>query len=186
MNRPSTPWSLIAWTVTGPALPTLETDFSRYAMGSRDRTLNFLPTNPYGLIATVPEETRLDESPFFQRMLITDGEVFYDDQGAAISAVDFKEFALEALEDSATRLPVRVEGAVAWTAVRLDPTHVRVTLIDSGYVSPADRQASIVFQHLQGAKCTDILSGERLAVLGNTVTLTIPAGVLRVIDITHH
>ncbi len=165
--------------------PTDPSDFSNYAMGSRSRMLNFLPTNPYGLIASVPATTDLRTSPFFQSMLVTNGEVFYDDQGQPVSAADFKPTALAALRESAARLPVRVQGDVAWTVVRLDPTHVRVTLIDPGYISPADRDAKIILQHLNAITCRDILSGETLPVEQNAISLTIPAGVLRVVDIAH-
>ena len=165
--------------------PTNASDFSNYAMGSKSRMLNFLPTNPYGLIASIPADTNLKTSPFFQSMLVTDGEVFYDDRGQRVAAADYKPTALAALRESAARLPVRVEGEVAWTVVRLNPTHVRVTLIDPGYISPADRQAKIVLQHLDGTGCRDALTGDRLPITENTISLTIPAGVLRVVDIAH-
>lgn len=167
------------------AAPTNPSDFSNYAMGSRHRMLNFLPTNPYGLIASVPEEIDLDDFPFFRQMIRTDGEFFYTKQGDKISAIDYKETALQQLRDSANRLPVRVEGNVAWTVTRLGPNHVRVTMIDSGYISPADRQVRIVLQHLPGTQCTDILSGENLLLRQNTISLTVPAGILRIVDITH-
>jgi len=165
--------------------PTGPYDFSNYAMGSRRRMLNFLPTNPYGLIACVPADTDLGSSPFFDSMLVTDGEFFYDRQGSPVSAADYRAHALEALNASAARLPVRVHGEVAWSVVRLDPTHVRVTLIDPGYVSPADREASIVLQHLQGTDCRDALSGEKLPLERNSASLTVPAGILRIVDIAH-
>jgi len=165
--------------------PTGASDFSNYAMGSRNRMLNFLPTNPYGLIASVPADTDLNTSPFFRSMLVTDGEVFYDEQENAVSADAYKETALEALRASAARLRVRVLGEVAWSVVRLDPTHVRITLIDPGYVSPADREARIVLQHLQGIVCRDVLSGQTLPLARNTATLTVPAGALRIVDVTH-
>lgn len=165
--------------------PTNLSDFSNYAMGSRSRMLNFLPSNPYGLIASVPATTDLEASPFFQSMLVTNGEVFYDDQGQPVSAADYKPTALAALRESASRLPVRVQGDVAWTVVRLDPTHVRVTLIDPGYISPADRDAKIVLQHLQGVDCRDVLNGERLPGVESSISLSVPAGVLRVVDIAH-
>lgn len=165
--------------------PTDASDFSNYAMGSRFRMLNFLPTNPYGLIAMVPANTNLAASPFFRSMLVTDGEVFYNERGQAVSAADYKPSALAALEASAAKLPVRVYGEVAWTVVRLDPNHVRVTLIDSGYLSPADREAKIVLQHLDGTGCRDILSGETLPLAESTISMTVPAGVLRVVDIAH-
>ena len=165
--------------------PTATSDFSNYAMGSRSRMLNFLPTNPYGLIATIPADTDLGSLSAFNSMLVTDGEFFYDEQGNAVSAIDYKARAVEALHASADRLPVRVLGEVAWTVVRLDPTHVRVTLIDPGYISPADREAKIVLQDLQGTNCRDILSGESLPLVQNSTVLTVPAGTLRMVDMTH-
>ena len=83
-------------------------------------------------------------------MLVTDGEFFYDEQGQAVSAREYKATALAALHESAARLPIRVEGEVAWVVSRIDATHLRVTLIDSGYLSPADRDAKIVLQHVDG------------------------------------
>ena len=165
--------------------PTDPSDFSNYAMGSRSRMLNFLPTNPYGLIASVPANTNLKTLPFFRSMLVTDGEVFYDDQDQPVSAVDYKPTALAALNESAARLLIRVEGEVAWTVVRLGPKHVRVTLIDPGYISPADREAKIILQHLDGIACRDALTGERLPLANNSVSLTVPAGALRIVDIAH-
>ena len=164
--------------------PTDASDFSNYAMGSRSRMLNFLPTNPHGLIASVPEETELSPSGPFREMLVTDGEFFYDEQDRPVSASQFKATALAALVESAARLPIRVQGEVAWTVSRIDPTHVRVTLIDSGYLSPADRDARIVLQHVQGTSCRDILDGRSLPIVEGKITLTVPAGVLRIVDIT--
>ena len=165
--------------------PTNESDFSNYAMGSRSRMLNFLPTNPFGLIASIPATTDLKASPFFRTMLFTDGEVFYDDQDQPVSAADYKPTALAALNESAARLPIRVEGEVAWTVVRLGPKHVRITLIDPGYISPADRDAKIILQHLTPIASRDALTNERLPIAENTLSLTVPAGTLRVIDIAH-
>ena len=164
---------------------TADHDFTRYAMGSRRRMLNFLPTNPYGMIVTVPVETDLNATPHITTMLETDGEVFFDEEGRAVTAPDFKPHAEEALRKGAARLPVLVRGEVAWTVVRLDPVHVRVTLIDSGYINPADRKAEIILQHIKGVSCIDILSGESLKLTSGAVRLTVPAGSLRVIDITH-
>ena len=165
--------------------PTNPSDFSNYAMGSRSRLLNFLPTNPYGLVASIPADTKLEQHSLFKSMLVTDGQFFYDERGNAVSAVDFRPRALEALQASATRLAVRVHGDVAWSVTRLDPTHIRVTLIDPGYVSPADRQAKVAVQHLRALECRDILSGESLPIVQESIALTVPAGILRIVDITH-
>ena len=165
--------------------PTAEHDFARYGMGCDRRMLNFLPRNPYGLIASVPADTDLDAFAQFRTMLVTDGEVFYDDAGKKISPAEFRDGALARLEDAAARLPVRVRGDVAWTVARLDSRHVRVTLIDSGYLDPADRDAEVVLQHLDGVSCRDLLAKQDLPIKDSAVQLTVPAGILRVLDITH-
>ena len=77
-----------------------------------------------------------------------------------------------------------MKGEVAWAVARIDSTHVRVTLIDSGYLSPADRDAKIVLQHVRTVACRDILSGQSLPISEGSISLTVPAGVLRVVDIT--
>jgi hypothetical protein len=175
--------------------PTQRHDFSRHAFGSRRRMLNFLPTMRYGLIASVPADTKTGEGSRFRSMLQTDGEVFYD--GAQkIMAIDHWKWASSIADSASMALPVRVQGDVAWSAVRLDRKHVRVTLIDSGYTDPADRNAVIELQHLDAVWCRDILSREPLPItedpgksLGLTcdkeVILTVPAASLRVIDIEH-
>lgn len=73
-----------------------------------------------------------------------------------------------------------------WSVVRLDPTHIRVTLIDPGYVDPADREADVVLQHVDGVRCIDILSGEELAISDGAIHARAPAGILRILDIQHN
>jgi hypothetical protein len=147
--------------------------------------LNFLPTNPYGLIASVPASTDCKQTPFFREMLVTDGRFFYHQQNRPVSAVDYRAQAMATLQASAARLPIRVEGEVAWTVVRLDAKHVRVTLVDPGYISPAEREATIVLQHLRATSCRDILRGESLPLSGDRLRLTVPAGIVRIVDIAH-
>lgn len=48
-----------------------------------------------------------------------------------------------------------------------------------------DRDAVIVFQHLAAERCTDILSGETLPAENGRIRVRVPAGIFRVIDITH-
>lgn len=160
-------------------------DFSRYAMGSQRRMLNFLPTNPYGLVAILPAETDMERFPWFDSMILTDGVDTYDSQGKAIPAPVARAGIESQLQAAADKLPVRVRGEVAWTVVRLDPHHVRVTLIDPGYIDPAQREAVVILQHLDGIACRDILSRENLELEGNSITLSVPAGSLRVVDVSH-
>ena len=162
--------------------PLLPHDFSRYGMALDRRMCNFLPENPYGLVPIVFADTSAGKRP--SRTFITDGRYFYDG-GARHEAAEYRSTVEAALREAAARLAVRVAGAAHWSVVRLDPAHVRVTLVDPGYLDPAEREVEIMLQHLTGLGATDILSREKLDVRSGRIKLRIPAGTLRIIDIAH-
>ncbi len=155
-------------------------DFSGYAMNVRQRTCNFLPQLPYGLVPIIP--ARAAKSGRFQQTIATDGEFFFDGHGAKHLAREYRPEVEKALKAAASRLPMRVEGPAHWSAARLDARHIRLTLIDPGYLDPAARQVEIVFQHFAPTKCRDILSGEPLRARDGRLAVTIPAGTFRIID----
>lgn len=167
------------------AAPLADYDFSSYGYGCERRMLNFLPKNPYGMVVIVPDDLDISKFPSFREKVTTDGQFFYDSTGLRHGPVEFKQTMLEKLSKSASHLPVLVKGDVAWSVVRLDPGHVRVTLVDPGYTDPADRDVEIVLQHLTGLNCTDILSGEKLEIINQSINLRVPAGIFRIVDITH-
>ena len=166
------------------AAPLLDHDLSGYGYGCKRRMLNFLPEAPYGLIPIVPEKTDLKEYTRFKEKVIIDGEYFYDSDGKQHGAPEYKQIMLEKLQQSAERLHVLVKG-VAWSVVRLDPNHVRVTLVDPGYTDPSDRNAEIILQHIDGLECTDILSGEKIEIKDRKIQLRVPAGIFRIVDIKY-
>jgi lambda-carrageenase len=158
-------------------------DFSSYAMNINRRITNYLPNYPYGLPAIIPAESRTGN--YFKRIINTDGEFFYDEKGEKYTASEYKPIVQAALEEEASRLPVLVKGNVHWTVSRLDAQHVRITLIDPGYLDPADRKAEIILQHLDGLSCTDILSREQLALKDGKIAVDIPVGLFRILDVYH-
>jgi hypothetical protein len=165
--------------------PLADHDVSRYVYGAERRQCNFLPPASFGMVAIVPSDIPTGPKTRFQQILKTDGQYWYDDQGKRQAASAYKSTVLAVLESAANRLPVRVMGQAHWSVVRLDSTHVRVTLIDPGYLDPAERDTTIVLQHLDGIGCRDILSGENQPIDGRRIRVQIPAGTLRVIDIEH-
>lgn len=165
--------------------PIPDHDLERYAMNARRRMTNFIAQSPFGNMTTISAETDLAQFPFFRRMLVTDGKYWYDETGNARTAEEYKPEVLRALEDSAARLPIRVFGEVAWAAIRLDSSHIRLILIDPGYMDPADRNAEAVFQHIRPARITDILSGETLELEQGRLRVHVPMGILRILDIEH-
>ncbi|MBN2450169.1 MAG: PQQ-binding-like beta-propeller repeat protein [Lentisphaeria bacterium] len=163
--------------------PVLEHDLSGIAFGVTRRMTNYLPTAPYGMIAIVPADGPASER--FRRMVLTDGEAFFDAEGGRHGPAEYAPHVRALLEHAAAELPVRVTGEVHWVVSRLDPGHVRITLVDPGYVDPAERRATVLLQHLDGTACRDILSGEDLAVAAGRIEVTVPAGSLRILDLEH-
>ncbi len=167
------------------AAPIPDYDFSSFGYGCERRMLNFLPKNPYGLVAIVPDDIALSSFPRFREKVSIDGQDYYDSSGLKHDPLSYKQSMLQKLDRSAARLPVLVKGEVAWSVVRLDSNHIRVVLVDPGYTDPADRDAEIILQHLSGSACTDILSGENMDIMDQKIKLRVPAGIFRVIDIEH-
>jgi hypothetical protein len=164
--------------------PLLPHDFSFYAMRVRSRITNFLPETPYGMVAMIPDDTPL-EGGRFARKFTTDGRFFFDEAGEPKEPGAFRKVVEEALRQGAEELPVLVEGPVHWSAVRLGEQHIRVTLVDPGYLDPDDRDAQIAVRSLAVTGCTDILSGETLECAGGRLKLRVPMGAARIVDIAH-
>lgn len=167
------------------AAPLLSDDFSYYSYSVRRRMTNFLPPAPHGMVAIVPDEMDIRTRGRFRTKISTDGESFYDEHGLRRPPGEYQSEVQKALHTAGSRLPLVVRGRVHWSAARLDPTHVRVTLVDPGYLDPDDRDAKIVFQHLDPVTCTDILSGVNLPIARRTVEVRVPAGTWRIMDIEH-
>jgi lambda-carrageenase len=165
--------------------PIPEHCFSNYGFGCRSRSLNFLPTLPYGLVTMIPDNTDLSRYPMFKNKITTNGEFWFDAEGKQHDAVEYKPVVEQALKEAAAQLPVRVEGDAAWSAVRVSPRHIRVLLLDSGYIDPADRDASIIPQTIKAIGCRDILSGEKIHLKDGKFSLRVPMGSLRICDIEH-
>jgi len=165
--------------------PTPAYDFGYYAIGRRSQALNFLPIHPYGLVSILPDDIELPQYPQYTKKISTDGERFYNSRGLRQSAKEYRPVVERSLQDAAESLPIMVEGDVAWSAVRIDPQHIRLVLIDKGYLDPAERSAIVRFQNIRVSECRDILSRERIDIADETMKLTVPAGLLRIVDVTH-
>ncbi|MCC6353389.1 MAG: PQQ-like beta-propeller repeat protein [Verrucomicrobiae bacterium] len=163
----------------GSVLPNY--DFSAYSMNVRQRACNFLPELPYGLVPIIPAHAA--KSGKFRQTITTDGERFSDGNGKKHDATEFKPEVEKALKTAAARLPITVAGKAHWSAVRLDAKHIRLTLIDPGYLDPAERAVEIHFQHIRPGTCIDILSGETLKPNENKLSIVISAGIFRILDL---
>ena len=144
---------------------------------------NFLPMTPYGMVTMVPDEVLPGLNSRYEYKITTDGEFFYDDNGKSYGPEQYQPVVEAAMRKASAKLPVIVKGTANWSAAWLDAKHLRVTLIDPGYLDPADRDVEIVLQQSGWVRCRDILGNKYLPIQNHSVSLQIPMGTLRIIDL---
>lgn len=186
---------------TWPGAPVTEWDFSRYAAGVKDRRLNFLPPYENGLVLITPPQHGVFADrdaprgelvdhlhPMYRNILrefITDGRDYLSEDGKERWPADEYYRRVEAeIRDAATKLPLSVSGSVAWACAQTSPVHLRLTLIDSGYVNPSDKIATVAFHTVKPKRVVDLLSNDTIEVSdAQAVKVTVPCGLFRFIDI---
>ncbi len=186
---------------TWPGAPLTQWDFSRYAAGVNERRLNFLPPYENGLVLITPPQhgafaakdpprgTLADHlHPLYKTILkeySTDGRHYYSSDGTQAYAADDYYRTIEAdIKRSARLLPLTVSGDVAWVAAQTAPTHLRLTLIDGGYINPKARTATVTFHTVDPASMVDLLDETRFDLTDpSSVKVHVPCGMFRFIDI---
>ncbi|MGJ8642120.1 MAG: hypothetical protein ACSHX9_01825 [Luteolibacter sp.] len=181
--------------------PVTEWDYSRFASGVKDRRLHFLPPTENGtvLIAppqhgkfaadNVPRGHMTDHMhPLYKNISkehITDGKNYYSSDGSETFAAD-KHYKIveEDIKKGAEKLPMNVTGGSAWVAAQSAPKHIRLTLIDSGYINPTGSTATVHFHSVTPVKVTDVLTGKEIGqVKGGVLDVEIPLGLFRFLDV---
>jgi|GEM_PF-1652149 len=164
----------------GTDLP--EHDYSKLALGVDYRWTNYIPELPNGMVPIMTSEyaKQLDQNttPY----VVSDLKQGFVN-GEAVSAVDFASTFSTTLAQGKALLPLVVEGA-GWSAIKIDDTHIRVVLMDQGYLDPQKRDAVIKLQTVQAESAVDILSKKTLEFTDNSLALSVPAGSVRLVDIT--
>jgi len=186
---------------TWPGAPVTQWDFSRYAAGVKQRRLNFLPPYTSGLVLITPPQTGIFADagaprgkltdylhPLYRHVMkehITNGRDYLSADGKSAFAADEYYRVVEAdIKAMAAKIPLTVAGGVAWVAAESAPKHIRLTLVDSGYINPGDKTAVITFHTVTPVAVTDILTNERIPVEdGQTVRVPVACGVFRFLGI---
>ena len=184
-----------------PSAPVTEWDFSRYAAGVKDRLLHFLPPYENGFVMITPPQRGVYASknpvrgkltdhlhPLYKNITkeyITDGKHYYSADGKKTYAADEYYKTIEAdIKASATKLPLTVSGEVAWVVAQTAPKHLRLTIIENGYINPNAQTATVSFHTVKPVKMTDLLSGEQFDTSApSSVKVDILCGMFRFIDI---
>lgn len=186
---------------TWPGAPLTEWDFSRYASGSTERRLDFLPRYRNGMVMITPPQQGVFADadaprgamsdhlhPLYKNSMtefITDGRNYYSADGTESYEPDTYYQTVEAtINERAKMLPVTVSGDVAWVCAQTDPYHLRLTLIDNGYINPNDRIAQVSFNTVTPVQITDLLDKKQFSTANPAaVSIDVPCGLFRFIDI---
>lgn len=186
---------------TWPGALLTEWDFSRYAAGSNERRLTFLPSYSNGMVLITPPQAGASADtdavrgamvdklhPLYKDIMTefyTDGHHYYSADGTEVYAADeYYTVVEEAIKAGVKHLPLNVEGEVAWVCAQSGENHLRLTMVDGGYINPSDKQAEVIFQTADVKSVKDILSGEEFDLgAGSSVTIDVPCGGYRFLDV---
>ena len=183
-----------------PGAPNTEWDYSRYAAGVTDRRLNYLPPFENGIVMLTPPQQGVfadTDAPRgkmvdrlhplyngFMKEYISDGRDYISADGMERFPAKTYYKTIEAeIRAAAKQLPLTVSGDVAWVCAQTSPTHLRLTLIDSGYINPSAKTATVTFQTAKPKRMVDLLDGTEFSIADSKATVEIPCGLFRFIDI---
>ncbi len=112
-----------------------------------------------------------------------DGDMLSKD-GKAYSLATARDALLAELAEGTKKFPFRIEGQVFHQVVEQGPGRYVIALVDSGWLNPAERETTIVAQLPGNWQATDRLTGAKLVNLNQPLTLRVPAGVFRLIELS--
>lgn len=152
-------------------------------LGVKYRWLNYIPELPNGMIPIAPVESAqyLQENNIPYSVSDCKQGIVGDKK---VEAKEFGSTMVEIAKEGKSAMPVLVEGA-AWSAIRIDENHIRVILMDQGYVDPQKREATIKIQGNTAKAAVDILSNEIIKISNDEIKVVVPAGSLRFIDLSY-
>ncbi len=115
---------------------------------------------------------------------ITDGHNYYSADGKqTFKADEYYKVVEKSIKEGSTKLPITVSGDVAWVVAQTSPKHLRLTILDNGYINPEKSTAIVNFNNIKIKKITDILNNEEFKEQSSSVKINIPLGAFRFIDI---
>ncbi|WP_052342974.1 hypothetical protein [Saccharicrinis fermentans] len=177
-------------------------DFSTYASGVGDRRQNCIPPYPHGqvLITPVQKGAFADNNaprgkmvdhlhPIYKDIMkeyITNGVDYLSSDGTQVfSANSYYTKIKNDIEEGAKKLPILVSGdRVGWVVAQMSPTHLRLTLVDGGYLNPNDRKVKVTFNNITPVSMQDVLDHQFFDLSNPSgVEIGVPCGMFRFIDI---
>jgi hypothetical protein len=176
------PWAFDQLDCYWGMAPLPPTDVSTYLWGRTRRDATHLPaTTPHGFVALVPGGISRPDSPW-KTVWTTDGDTL-SKGGRSYPLVEARTALLVDLAAAESSLPFHVEGRVFHQVVEQTPESYIVTLIDPGWVDPAERTVRLSSRLPGRWIVTDRLTGQALGGLDAPLELRVPAGALRLLEV---
>jgi len=177
------PWAFDRLDVYWAMAPLPATDVATYLWGRARRDAAHLPTTaPHGFVCLVPGG-KPQTAGRWTSLWMTDGDKLSKD-GKDYSLPNARNAILAELANSAKTFPIRVEGQIFHQIIEQSPGRYVIVLVDPGWLNPAERVVTLAAQRPGNWRVTDRLSGAPLGDLRQPLTLRVPSGALRLIEVS--
>ncbi len=162
--------------------PLPPTDVATYLWGRLRRDPSHLPTTaPHGLVALVPGGVSSADGPW-KTVWTTDGDTLSKD-GRNYPLLEARAALTADLAAGTRTHPFAVTGQVFHQVIEASPRHYIIALVDSGWLTPADRVVRITARLPGGWQATDRLTGEEIGPVEDGMSITVPAGSFRLLEL---
>ncbi len=162
--------------------PLPRSDVSTLLWGrTRRSSENLAVTAPHGFVCVLPGGQTKDRGRWGSRWTTDGDNVAKGDRTMPLA--DVRTAIASDLNAAARAFPFRVEGHVFHQIIEQSPDFMVVVLIDPGWLDPAERDVTIIANVPGDWTVSDRLTHEPLGDLGRPVSLQVPAGVFRLLDI---
>lgn len=180
---------------------TFDFDASTYVWNRKNQFGNHIPPTPYGLVTMLPGEPAAGSPRAASPKWETDGDRLIRGGGTSF-AHSFeptlaeqqaaKAAMLEDLAAGAAAFPVRVTGdevfsqtvQIAQTSTAPNQAKFVLYLVDPGFLTPAARNVTVTGNRSGTWTAVDRLTRANIPLTVNSATLWVPAGGIRVIELT--
>jgi hypothetical protein len=176
--NPSAPGGLFSGLVAYE--PTRDHYPNRYLVGTTHHSHNFLPENRYGLPQMLPAWFESESTRALAKSWHTDG-VHILEGGRKKSAEEMKDSILRSFREAKEQLPVHASNCF-WMGTKRQDGVLRVTLVERNYLAP-EGITSTLSARGGFASVRDVLTGDVIAMDGDSCEVDIPAGAFRILDV---
>ncbi|HBE04064.1 MAG TPA: hypothetical protein DC049_16550, partial [Spirochaetia bacterium] len=160
---------------------TFSADAAYYLWGKRRHYMNLIPHNAHGFVPIVSNLFTREKLQKFTIIFETDGDMWYIGKKTC-SPQQGKEIILDKIKQLKNKLPFSVEGDVFFQAI-VNPKGYRLILVDPDIIEPKEHQVNIGLKKLKIISIFDIIKNERIEAVSHKISVTVPAGLFRIIEI---